>query len=148
MSEPELETVTSPSVLTPTQEKQANLTVLVMNLRATKLSEVTAKNNRIAIEEMIAEQIPGPEIGQVTETLESGQKIVVERGFNYRANLEQVRKAHAECDLDVPAPIKVKTTRELDVKGYEWYKGNQPEAFTQMAEFVTVTPKKTSVTLK
>jgi len=132
--------------LTPAQEEAAKLYVLSVNLRAAKDAENAAKANRIAIEEMIAALVPGPDVGQVTAKVKDGSKLVVTRGFNYKADLDGIRQAMAGNTL--PCPIKSKTTHQLDVAGYEWYKKNHPDVFSLLTQHVTVTPKKVSIALK
>lgn len=140
----ETPTPTPPPVLTPAQEAEARLYVLAVNFRHAKEAEETAKANRIAIEEMIAALIPGPETGQKTVTVKDGSKLVVTRGFNYKADIEAIK----HYQLAFGAPITSKTTHALDVKGYEWYRENHPDVFAQIAQHVSVTPKKVSVALK
>jgi hypothetical protein len=118
---------------------------LASDLILAKTVEDTAKQNRIAIEEKIAALIPGPERGQKTANLPDGVKITVERGFNYKADCQAIEK----LDLQITGyPIKTKSTRELDVVGYEWYQQNHPGLFSQISKHVVVTPKKVSVTIK
>ena len=137
--------------LTPSEARMQTLKILAMNLRSAKRQEESIKANRIAVEGVIAELIPGKDLGQVTETLPDGSKIVVKRGLNYKANLEGIKSiwAGTEPPIDgIMAPIESKTTWGLDVKGYEWYRKEHPEIFQQMTEHVTVTPKKVAVELK
>ena len=132
--------------LTPAEEEAARLYVLSVNLRTAKDRENGMKARRIAIEEQIAALIPGPETGQKTVVVKDGSKLVITRGLSYKADLEKI-----ESDLkdsDWPAPIATKTTRSLDVKGYEWYKKECQPVFQQIAQHVSVTPKKVSVALK
>lgn len=133
---------------TPAEERLIRLRGLVANLQAAKRNEESIKTNRIALEGMIAELIPGREDGQVTETLPDGSKIVVKRGFNYKADLDEIEGILASCEKEMPIPIEVKTTRKLDVKGYEWYRENYPELSVLLTQHVTVTPKKVAVELK
>lgn len=132
-------------------ETLCQLQYLAIRLMQEKDDENKARDRRVAIEEQIAVLIPGPDKGQKTVTLEDGTKITVERGFNYKADVAEIEKLFQgewkEGSLG-DAPIKVKTTRELDVKGYEWYRENDPEAFGLLARHVSVTPKKVSVSLK
>lgn len=125
------------------------LTELVRKLRVAKAAESIAKEKRIAVEEQVALFVPTPEVGQGTITLPDGSKVVVKRGLNYRANLDKVEEIFIPTMIQQwMAPIKTKATRELDIRGYEWYKTQQPELFARMAEHVVVTPKKVSVELK
>lgn len=129
-------------------ETICQLQYLAIRLMQEKDDESKARDRRVAIEEQIAVLIPGPDKGQKTVTLEDGTKITVERGFNYKADLAEIEKVFASEGESRYAPIKVKTTRELDVKGYEWYRENDPEAFQLLARHVSVTPKKVSVSVK
>lgn len=123
------------------------LTVLADDLFAAKAAEERMRAARIAVEERIAALIPGPERGQETVTLEDGRKIKVERGFNYRADFDALQELQEIGAIDF-APIKLKTTRELDEKGYEWFRKHDPDSFSLLRSYVTTTPKKVSVSLK
>ncbi len=126
------------------------LEILFAILEALKVIESEAKERRVTCEEKIASLIAGPESGSKTVTLESGRKITVKRGISYSADLSGIDQAQIR---DAPkslwmAPIRSKTTRELDVEGYEWYKKNDPVAFAAISEFVKTKPKKVAVTIK
>lgn len=135
-----------PPILTPEQEAAANFLCLIANLRRAKVTEEQAKKNRINLEELVAKLIPTDDVGQKTVTASDGTKVTIKRGFNYKADLEGVQESFDAMLL--AAPVKSKTTRELDVKGYEWYRENDRDAFCVLAKHVTVTPKKVSVVLK
>ena len=124
------------------------LTLLSKELADAKSLENTAKASRIAAEEKIAALIPGKEKGQVTVKLTDGTKITVERGFNYKADIQAILDLFHPEDTDKFAPVKVKTERTLDETGYEWYRENDQDTFTKLSHFVVITPKKVSVTLK
>ncbi len=128
---------------------QAPLTLedLANLLAHAKATEDLAKQKRIDIEEKVAALIPGPERGSKTVTLEGGVKITVERGFNYKADFQEIDKLVASGAIDF-SPVKTKTTRELDATGYEWYRTNDPDNFALIAQHVAATPKKVAVTLK
>jgi len=119
---------------------------LVARLLEDKREEDFWKIRRIRSEEAIAAQIPGPEKGQKTVTLEDGTKITVGRGLNYKADFDAIDKLLEGSNY--PAPAKVKTTRELDVVGYGWYEANHPDLFSRIAQHVTVKPKKVSVSVE
>lgn len=119
---------------------------LAMEFSLAKLTEDLAKKKRIAIEEQIALLIPGKETGQETVTLANGSKLVVKRGLNYRADLVEISRICERSSMT--SPVKTKTTQELDVQGYEWYKEKHPSFFEYIVQHVTVTPKKVSVVLK
>jgi hypothetical protein len=117
-------------------------------LKNAKQAEDTAQRERIFIEEQIAALVHTKDVGQKTVTLSDGKKITVKRALNYRADCEAIQDSHCWVSLGTPAPIKTKTTKTLDEKGYEWYRSNLPEVFNKISKHVTVTPAKVSVTLK
>jgi len=119
---------------------------LVENLISARDKEENARKERIAIEEQIAAFVPTKETGQKTVTFKNGVKIIVKRGLNYKADLEAIRTALAP--YDVALPIQIKITRELDVQGYEYYRKNHPSIFSKITPYVSVVPRKTSVTVK
>jgi len=122
------------------------LDFLVKALQHAKKNEEIARKERVAVEEKIANFVETKEVGQKTVTLEDGTKITVKRGLNYKANIDGMRTAFQS--IGFPAPIKTETKYTLDVKGYEWYKGQNPEVFAEISSYVTVTPKKVAVTLQ
>ncbi len=126
--------------------KMDELKELAYVLKNAKVAEALARSGRIDAEEQIASLIPTEDIGQKTVTLSDGTKITVKRGLNYKANLEQIQDYYFDLP-DKHSPVKMKTVKELDSKGYEWIKQNDPESFTYISNFVTVTPKKVAVTL-
>jgi len=124
-----------------TEEK---LVELVRHLVSAKQTEEQAKVVRISIEEKIAALIPGPERGQVTQKLEGGTSVCVERGFHYKTDIDGMKTLS-----NIPfLPIKSKTTIELDSVGYEWYRQADPESFAELSKYVVATPKKIAVTVK
>ncbi len=129
-----------------TEGQTAKLRQLACFLATAKHEEDEAKKSRIKIEEEIAAIIDGPDRGQKTVDLGDGIKVTVDRGFNYKADLAAIEVVMQNPTM--PAPVKTKTTRELDITGYEWYRTNHPALFTEIAKHVTVTPKKTAVSVK
>lgn len=135
--------------LTPAQEADMRLAILVVNLHAAKKTEDQARRVRIATEELIAAEIPTEDTGQKTVTLNNGGKVTVKRSLSYKAELDDIQRIFREMGQpELMAPVKAKTTRELDVAGYEWYRQNHPDIFRIMTPHVSVTPRKVSVTLK
>ena len=120
---------------------------LSTEFRFAKITEDLAKKKRIAIEEQIATLVPTEDTGQKTVTLKNGAKIVVKRGLNYKANFNGIQDALKNF-TDYQIPIKSKTTLELDIAGYEWYRVNCPGVFPHIAQHVSITPKKVSVVLR
>ncbi len=124
-------------------EYNDELEILYATLRASKALENSAKKHRIKAEEQIAQLIEGPESGSKTITLESGRKITVKRGVNYSADVDRIREI-----TGFPPPLQSKTTISLNEEGYEWYRKNDPVAFTEISKFVETKPKKVAVTIK
>jgi hypothetical protein len=124
----------------------SSLECLVRHLLRAKQQEDAARSGRIALEEKIAALIPGPDRGQKTVKLSDGSSVTVERGFNYRADCAAIETEFDQATK--PAPVKTKTTRELDVVGYEWYLANDPEGAAMLNGKVVITPKKIAVSVK
>jgi methionine aminopeptidase len=130
---------------------ETTLLDLVKTLKAQKETEEFAKKIRIEIEEEIAALIPTKDSEQSTFTLGDGSKVTVKRGLNYKADprdIIEVFSDEAISQYSLPIPIVTKVVQTLDIKGYEWYRKNHPLIFQEMAEFVTVAPKKVAVTLQ
>ncbi len=125
----------------------AQLSELAYVLKNAKAAEALAKSGRINAEEQIAALIPTKDTGQKIITLNDGTKITVKRGLNYKVDFDELYgDMVCTCPQHIP-PIKTKTTKELDSKGYEWYRENEPNVFGIISRHVTVTPKKVAVTL-
>ena len=114
---------------------------------AAKAAETLARNARVDVENSIAALIPTEDIGQETVTLPGGQKVTVSRGLLYKADVQAIEECFLAADIPHP-PLKSKTTAELDVKGYEWFRCNDPQMFGILSQHVSVTPKKTAITVK
>ncbi len=145
--EPGTETGTSSSQTSDTQ-----LRTLCSKLLCAKKVEEQAKAARTSIESAIAELVPGPTNGQKTRTFEDGVKVTVKRKLLYCANVIEIEKAVASVSKrigkEIPVPVESKTTRTLDVKGYEWFRSNAPDMFNLISKHVTVKPGKDAVTIK
>jgi len=101
--------------------------------------------------EAIAELIPGPEAGQKTKQISDYWKVTVRRELIYKPDANAMRDFCAANTIDgnpIFAPLKVKTSEELDEKGYKWYQKNHPQVFAQLAGFVSAKPAKVAVELK
>jgi hypothetical protein len=118
----------------------------VIRLLQAKDKEELAKNSRIEAEEAVAKLIPGPEKGQKTVEV-GGVKVTVERGFNYKSDFVGIKDDWPKAS-EFPPPLKYRSTCELDVVGYEWLRENDKANFDIVSKHVTVTPKKTSVSIK
>ena len=127
----------------------AKLRQLTSFLTTAKHEEKLARDKRIEIEEKIAALVDGPEAGQRTVDLGDKLRVTVTRGFNYKADLAAIDQLFTDMpNFNVPAPIKTKTTRELDVTGYEWFRKNYESIFSDIAKHVEVKPKKVAVEVK
>ena len=129
-------------------EDTSTLECLVRHWTTAKKQEEAVRFGRIVLEEKIAALVPGPDKGQKTVTLADGTKVTVERGFNYKADCKEISGIFNNRFPNEHLPIKQKTTYELDVPGYEWYRDNNSEIAALLSECVTVTPKKTAVSVK
>ena len=123
------------------------LSCLARKLLAAKASEEKSKQNRIILEGKIAAMVDCPERGSKTITTEEGNKVTIERGFNYKADCLGIQSAFFDAGIKY-APVKSKTTSELDEKGYEWIRKNDPTAWGLLSGLVVASPKKTSVSVK
>lgn len=139
----------------PTEEKLETADALMelarkLSAAISECTEAAATRNRI--ETKIAALVPTELQGQKTVSLDDGAKLTVKRGLIYKADLDRIEDALIEeCRVSGHhwgTPIKYKTTRELDVTGYEWYRENQPTIFSRIVDFVTVKPRKVTITLK
>lgn len=131
---------------------ESQLRSLCTKLLCAKKVEEQAKATRIAAEFAIAKLIPGPANGQKTKTFEDGIKVTVKRKLIYSANVVEIEKVVAlvsdKIGQEIPTPVESKTTRTLDVKGYEWFRNNAPDMFNLISKHVTVKPAKDAVTIK
>lgn len=127
--------------------KILTLEELVQQFNVAKKEENAAKNKRIAIEEEIAKLIETKANGSKTVPAGEGFKVTCKRGLTYKVDIEALRR------LDVPMlPVKMIPAKPVsyafDEKVYEQIVTGMPEIAKQLAEFITVTPKKTSITVK
>ena len=122
--------------------------VLVAGLAKSKDVEALATAKRIDWEERITAKLGKPEDGVKTHTIEDGTKVTITTGFNFKADCEGIRNLFRIEDYDHGAPVRTKTKVELDEKAYKSYASAFPSIYKRIANFVTVTAKKTSVVLK
>lgn len=117
-----------------------NLEQLCVTLAGLRSKREAINVKIVEIEEQIAPLVETPEEGSRTLKLTNGMKVTVERGYNYRVRAKEMLEA-----LGDEAPLRTKL--ELDKTAYRKLKDTDPVGFMQAAEWVTVAPKKTSVTL-
>lgn len=118
-----------------------NIETLAQELYDARRAEDAASAARIAIEERIAALVETGDTG--SKTVEAGAlKVTVKRGLSYKCDIENMR-------LIAGAPVKfVPAKPALDEKAYEKLRETNHSLFAQVAQFVTVTPRKVSVELK
>jgi hypothetical protein len=134
--------------ITPENPIDMPLVDLVGALATAKVAEELAKERRIDFEERVAAKIVGPPEGQKTITLEDGTKVTVTRGFNFKADCESIRKMFRREGFDHAPPVASKTTLKLDIPAYKKFAEQLPSVYRRMAEYVTVTQKKTAVEIR
>lgn len=134
----------------PTSPGSADMSLedLVAVLATAKVREAAAKAVRISHEERIASKIDGPAMGQKTVTLKDGTKVTVTRGFNFKAECEEIQALFRRQQWDHAPPVAAKTTLKLDVPAYQAYAKAYPSVYQEIAKHVTVTEKKVAVELK
>ena len=122
---------------------------LAKDLAAAKRAEDEAKNERIDIEAKIVALVDTPENGSRTVPAGAGMKITVKRGLIHKADVAGIR------GLDLPeGVIPLKMTDPIpagyvfDKKAYENIIQNHSDIAMKLADFVTVTVAKPSVTIK
>lgn len=155
MSDETIVSTTQPeTALEPAKEETAEgrLFRLASEREALKQAVKDAQAALDANTTAIAELVPGPETGQKTKKVSDDLKVIVKRELIYKPDATAMREFCAE-NLDsngnpIFPPLKVKTSEELDEKGYKWYQKNLPQLFAKLAGFVTVKPAKTSVDVK
>ena len=125
---------------------EKTLETLAGELARARREEDEAKSRRIQLEEEIAPLVETPENGSRTVDAGNGLKVTVKRGLNYKADLDGIQ------DLDIPDEIKpikmIPASLAFDKNEYERVIKDHPDAAVKLAEFVTVTPSKVSVSLK
>ena len=122
----------------------SDLETLACSLAVAKREEAEAKNKRIEIEEQVAALIETPENGSKTVEAGPGLKVTVKRALSYKADIEKIRA------LDLQGlPIKLKPAEwEFNEKEYERIREDNVELANLIGQHVTVTPRKTSVSIK
>ena len=127
----------------------ATLNELAKNLFDAKRTEDAAKKARITAEEAIALLVETDDNGSKTVDAGEGLKVTVKRAMAYEADVEAIRALDIPEDL-LPVELHPAIPAEygFDEKGYEWLRKERPDVFAKVAEHVTATPRKVSVSLK
>jgi len=111
---------------------------LAARLSQARIAEANAKDERIAAEEAIIAQLDLGDSERKTITTGNGLKLTIQSGMTY-----SVEKGADESLL----PLTEKVTKALDVKEYERWRDSEPDKFAKACQFVSVKPKKTSVSV-
>lgn len=119
---------------------EADIESLVADLYNAKKAEEQAKAARIAAEEAVAAALGGPDNGSHTFTTGT-LKVTVKRGYNYKVSDMD------EFETKFPSLVKTTVKKELDAKEYEAMRVNCDD-ISDIAAYITATPKKVSVELK
>lgn len=119
---------------------EADIESLVADLYNAKKAEEQAKAARIAAEEAVAAALGGPDNGSHTFTTGT-LKVTVKRGYNYKVSDMD------EFETKYPSLVKTTVKKELDAKEYEAMRVNCDDV-SDIAAYITATPKKVSVELK
>lgn len=130
---------------------EGQLFELVMQRAALKEAVAAAQAALDTNTEAIAELVPGSEAGQKTKQVSDYWKVTVRRELIYKPDANAMRDFCAANTIGgnpIFAPLKVKTSEELDEKGYKWYQKNHPQVFAQLAGFVSAKPAKVAVEVK
>lgn len=127
--------------------EEKTLEELAVQLHEAKVAENKAKEIRIEAEEAIAKLIETDADGSKTVDAGEHMKITVKRGLLYKADVDDLRKLWEEQGITVPLKL-VPESVKFDEKLYEEMRESVAPGFLQISKLVTVTPAKTSVTLK
>jgi hypothetical protein len=118
---------------------------LAQQLVAAKAAENAANKQRVAIEEKIIELVGAREEGSATTELANGLKLTITGKMTYKADMPTLLTI---CQSLPEAMRPIKTEVKLDETGAKWLRNNEPETWAQIAPAITITPAKTSVSVK
>lgn len=117
-------------------EVNSDIDSLLADLALAKTNEENAKRHRIAAEEKILEQFDLSDKERKTVKGTNGLTVTMQTGLTYK------------LDKDFPENMPIKITKKLDEKEYEFIRAENPKVFAELSQYVTVSQKKPSVTLK
>ena len=126
---------------------QSNVTPeqLAEQLIAAKAAEAQANKERVRIEEQLIEMLGAKEEGATTHELANGLKLTVTGKMTYKADMPLPMQIAGNLPANL-RPLKVET--KLDETGAKYLRNNEPEVWAMLAPAITITPAKTSVTIK
>lgn len=112
-----------------------------------KRAEDAARASRLQAEERILALHPAREEG--ADTFEAGGfKVTLTGKLGYACDDPRAMAEACAAAQWSPSMIPVKTELSLDVTGCKWLRNNEPEAWAWLAQFVTVKPAKTALSVK
>lgn len=111
---------------------------LAAKLVQARHAEAEARTARVEAEEALIAQIELGEQERKTLKTDNGLKLTFQSGLSY--------KLAKGCNAEA-VPVKRTEKIDLDTKAYEALRESDPETFKDISQYVTVTPKKTSVSV-
>jgi hypothetical protein len=118
---------------------------LAQQLIAAKAVEAKATKDRVAVEEQLIELLGVKPEGAQTHDLTNGLKITITGKQTYKADMPLLMQLAGSLPANL-RPLKVET--KLDETGAKFLRTNEPEVWAMLAPAITVTPAKTSVSIK
>lgn len=119
------------------------LQVLEQRLREAKTKEATARNERIAIEELIVNRFAPPENGEGT-TKEGGLSVA----WKVNRSVDAEGLQGAWNDLSANAQKAIKWDAKVDLKQLRALQEFDAPSYATLSAFITAKPAKPAVTLK
>jgi hypothetical protein len=119
------------------------LTELVAALRAAKSAETAAKNDRLRIEGLITDQFAKPESNEGTH---NDEEFKINWKLTRTVDTQAVQNAWEHLGLNSQKAFRWKA--EVDLAQLRALQSLDPEAYKQVAEYITTKPAKPSIELK
>jgi len=119
------------------------ITELTAALRAAKLSETTAKAERLRLEELIEKQFTKPDGGEGTHT---DEEVKITWKINRTVDTAKVEQAWDQLSLNAKKAFRWKA--DVDLTSLRALKDLDSAAYAQAAEYITSKPAKPTIELK
>jgi hypothetical protein len=119
------------------------LTELVAALRAAKSAETAAKNDRLRIEGLITDQFAKPESNEGTH---NDEEFKINWKLTRTVDTQAVQNAWEHLGSNSQKAFRWKA--EVDLAQLRALQSLDPEAYKQVAEYITTKPAKPSIELK
>lgn len=133
-----------PVPITTTEDPLAEAVRLLVDA---KRDEEIAHRRRVAAEERVLALHPAKEEG--SETFEAGGcRVTLTGKLSYACDNPQTLAETLVGMGWAPNMIPIRTRVELDATGCKYLRHNEPQAWATIARFITVTPTKTSISIK